>query len=107
MNERIQVDEIVHNDLLHLLPVHKGAELVEVDHILHQQHGVEFQLCLVADEGVLYDYQPLLWFVGDLLIGFACGYVAEGGLRDVVEEVGPVDEGRCLVAIVSRDDLGH
>ena len=107
MDERIQVDEIVDDDLLNFLPVHEGAELVEVDHVLHQQHRVQLQLRLVPDEGVLYDYQPLLRLVAHFLLGLAGGYVAQRGLRDVVEQVRPVDEGRGFVLVVSRDDLGH
>lgn len=68
MNEGIQVDEVVDYDLFYLLPVNKGSEFVEVDHVLHQQHRVQLQLCLVTDEGVLHDYQPLLGFVAYFLV---------------------------------------
>lgn len=40
MDEGIQIDEIVHDDFLYFSPIDVGAELVQVYHILREQHSV-------------------------------------------------------------------
>lgn len=37
MDEWIQVDEVIHDNLLYLLPIDNCPELVQVDHVLHQE----------------------------------------------------------------------
>jgi hypothetical protein len=60
MDEWVQIDEVIDDYLLHLFPIYDGPELVEVDHVLHEEGSVQLQLGLVTDEGVFHHYEALL-----------------------------------------------
>ncbi len=77
MDEGIQVDKVIHYCLLHLLPVNVCPKLAQVNHVLHQQHGVQLELSLVSDEGVLHNQQSLLRVVADFVVLLTLGDVGD------------------------------
>ncbi len=108
MYERIQVDEVVDDDLFDLFPVDLSSFFVQFNQILHQEESIHFQLVFISDEGVLHHDQPLPGLIFYFyLFSLILSHVVDRTLGQVVQHVGPVDEGRCLRRTLDTDYFSH
>jgi hypothetical protein len=69
MNETIELDKIIDNNILNILPINMRPELAHMIKVLHENRDIKFKLILVLNERILNDDDPFGGIVGEIGVG--------------------------------------
>ena len=64
MNETIQLDKIINNNILNILPINMHPKLSNMIKVLHENGDIKFELVLILNERILNDDDSFGGIVG-------------------------------------------